>query len=82
MYLKKGICLILFAIAAFTLPVAVNHCQQANSDKSRADGGAPPPPPIKWPARANTGLQLNADGGAPPPPPIKWPTNRVPFLRA
>ena len=71
MYLQKRICL-LFASAALTLPVALNHRSQENSDKVRADGGAPPPPPIKYRAGAQTGPQLNADGGAPPPPPIKY----------
>jgi hypothetical protein len=72
MYLKKGICFILFATGALTFSVAVNRHQQENSDKVRADGGAPPPPPIKWMKWAQTAPQLDADGGAPPPPPIKW----------
>ena len=72
MYLKKGICSLVFASAVLTLPVALNHRSQENSDKVRVDGGAPPPPPIKWKTGAQAGPQLNADGGAPPPPPIKW----------
>ena len=72
MFIKKGICLLLFASAALALPVVLNQHQQRNSDKVRADGGAPPPPPIKYRAGAQTEPQLNADGGAPPPPPIKY----------
>ncbi len=62
MYLKKRICVFLFATAALTLPVALNQHQQENSDKVRADGGAPPVPPPKKLFR--TRPQLNADSGA------------------
>jgi hypothetical protein len=84
MYLKKGICLFLFAAAALTLPVALNPGSQEDSDKVRADGGAPPPPPIKYGHPTQAGPELNADGGAPPPPPIKWskPGTGASFLRA
>jgi len=76
MYLQKRICLLLFMSAALTLPVALNHPSHENPDKVRADGGAPPPPPIIWKGRAQAGPQLTADGGAPPPPPIIWPRMR------
>ncbi len=74
MYLKKAMCFFLFATAAFALPIALNRFQQENANKVRADGTAPPPPPIRWLSRGQTGPQLNADGIAPPPPPIKWPS--------
>ena len=63
MYIKKGICLFLLATAALTLPAALNQCEQGNSDRVRADGGAPPVPPPKKLFR--TRPQLNTDRGAP-----------------
>jgi len=74
MLCKKGICLFLFVTAVLLLATAPGRCQRENLDQIRADGGAPPPPPIPWftDAGAIDTPQLNADGGAPPPPPIPW----------
>ncbi len=74
MLFKKGICFFLFVTAALVLAPGLNLCQGQNLDKIRADGGAPPAPPIPWPkppAVTNAPL-LSADGGAPPAPPIPW----------
>jgi hypothetical protein len=65
MYIKKGICLFLLATAVLTLPLALNQHQQKNSDKVRADGGAPVPPAPKKLLRA--GQQLNTDSAVSTP---------------
>ena len=74
MFLKKGMCFFLLVTAVLPLGTARGPFQRENLDKIRADGGAPPPPPITWPTviGAADGPQLNADGGAPPSPPIPW----------
>ena len=72
MYLTRGIRLFLLVAAAIMLPTALDHGQLGNLVKIRADGGAPPPPPLPWPTGAVLAPHLNADGGAPPPPPIPW----------
>lgn len=65
MFLKKGICLFLFATAALTLPLTLSHFRQENLDKVQADGGAPPVGPPKKLLR--TGLRPNIDRDAPTP---------------
>ncbi len=77
MLCKKGICFFLFVTGVLLLATAPGRCQRENLDKIRADGGAPPPPPIPWLTGADAidAPQLNADGGAPPPPPIPWPSS-------
>jgi hypothetical protein len=40
-----------------------------HGNTNRADGGAPPAPPIPIPTTESV---LTADGGAPPAPPIPW----------
>ena len=74
---KKGICTFLFLTTVLLLAVAPHRCQRQNLQKIRADGGAPPPPPIPWPSGtgAINSPYLNADGGGPPAPPIPWPPN-------
>lgn len=77
MLCKKGICFFLFVTAVLLLATAPGRCQRENLNQIRADGGAPPAPPIPWPKApaAIDSPYLNADGGAPPAPPIPWPTN-------
>jgi hypothetical protein len=78
MLCKKGMWFFLFVTAVFLLTTASGRCQRENLDKIRADGGAPPAPPIPWLTGAGgiDSPHLNADGGAPPAPPIPWaPTN-------
>jgi hypothetical protein len=77
MLCKRGTCLFLFVTALVLLVSAAAQCPQQSLDKVRADGGAPPPPPIPWPSAVGSidAPQLNADGGAPPPPPIPWPSS-------
>ena len=76
MFLKKGMCFFLSVTAVLLFATAPGSFQRDNQDKIRADGGAPPAPPIPWPPTAGAidGPQLNADGGAPPAPPIPWPS--------
>src|SRR5437660_563139 len=77
MLCKKGICLFLFVTAVLLLATAPGRCQRENLDQIRADGGAPPPPPIPWftDAGAIDTPQLNADGVA-----SKLPKTLPPFL--
>lgn len=76
MLCKKGMCFFLFVTSALMVTPALGPRQAQSLDRIRADGGAPPAPPIPWPsgARAIDAPQLNADGGAPPSPPIPWPS--------
>jgi hypothetical protein len=71
MYLKKAICLFLFAIAILIIAVALDGSQQDSLGRTQADGGAPTPPPIPWGATFDS-PSIIADGGAPTPPPIPW----------
>jgi hypothetical protein len=48
MYLKKAICLCLFAAAVLTTAFAFGRIEQENRGAIKADGGAPEPPPIPW----------------------------------
>ena len=77
MFLKKGTCFFLFVTAVLLVATARGPLQRENLNTIRADGGAPPAPPIPW--SLTTGEielpQLNADGGAPPAPPIPWPSS-------
>ena len=86
MLCKKGICLLLFVAAVLLLATAPTRCQRKNLDMIRADGGAPPAPPIPWLTGEGVVASpyLNADGGAPPAPPIPWQSsiNEQPTLRA
>ncbi len=86
MLCKKGICLLLFVAAVLLLATAPARCQRENLDMIRADGGAPPAPPIPWLTGGGViaSPYLNADGGAPPAPPIPWQSsiNEQPTLRA
>jgi hypothetical protein len=77
MFLKKGTCFFLFVTAVLLVANARGSFQCENLNTIRADGGAPPAPPIPWPSTAGAidGPQLNADGGAPPAPPIPWPSS-------
>ncbi len=70
MLCKKGICLLLFVAAVLLLATAPARCQRENLDMIRADGGAPPAPPIPWLTGGGVIVSpyLNADGGAPPAP--------------
>jgi hypothetical protein len=85
MHFKKGLCFFLFVTALLPLATAPGRCQRENFDRIRADGGAPPAPPIPWPLGGAVidSPYLNADGGAPPPP-IPWPSsiNEQSTLRA
>lgn len=72
MYLKRRICVFLFAWAVFTTVFALDWSHRDSLGKIQADGGAPPAPPIPWTTTAGDSLSLNADGGAPPAPPIPW----------
>lgn len=65
MRLKKRICMFLLALAVLAPMTADGIGQYQVEAPQRADGGAPPPPPIPVPWRA--------DGGAPEPPPIPVP---------
>lgn len=85
MLFKKGLCFFLLVTSALLLTSALRPRQAQNLDRIRADGGAPPAPPIPWPSGAGPidAPQLNADGGAPPSPPIPWPnTSEHSTLRA
>jgi len=86
MLCKKGICFFLFVAAVLLLATAPGQCQRENLDQIRADGGAPPAPPIPWPTGSGVidSPYLNADRGAPPAPPIPWPptNNASTVLRA
>ncbi len=86
MLFKKGICFFLFVTAVLLLATAPGRCQRENLNQIRADGGAPPAPPIPWPTGGGVidSPYLNADGGAPPAPPIPWPKsmNEQSTLRA
>jgi hypothetical protein len=77
MLCKKGICFFLFVTAVLLLATAPGQCQRENLDQIRADGGAPPAPPIPWPTGPGVidSPYLKADGGAPPAPPIPWPSS-------
>jgi hypothetical protein len=73
---KRGICLFLLVTGTLMLATSLGLCERENLDRTRADGGAPPPPPIPW-ATGLGEVTLDADGGAPPPPPIPWPPNNT-----
>jgi hypothetical protein len=84
MYLKTGICLFLCASTILTTAVALDRSHRDNLDKTQADGGAPPAPPIPWATTAIDSPRFIADGGAPPAPPIPWgfPGTEIKSLRA
>lgn len=86
MLFKKGICFFLLVTTVLLLATAPGRCHRENLNQSRADGGAPPAPPIPWftGGGVSDSPYLNADGGAPPAPPIPWPTslNEQSTLRA
>jgi len=71
MYLKKAICLFLFATAILTTAVALDGSQRDCLGIIQAEGGAPTPPPIPWGATFDS-PNIIAEGGAPTPPPIPW----------
>jgi len=56
------------ALIALLAPTALNQISVQNPVGTRADGTAPPAPPI--PIGMNNEQTLNADGTAPPAPPI------------
>jgi len=64
MYLKKGICFCLIAGTIFTAAIALKQSHRDNLGRTRADGGAPTPPPIPWPSAFGSPGFI-ADGGAP-----------------
>jgi hypothetical protein len=71
MYLKKVICLFLFAAATLSNVVALDQCQRVDWGKIQADGGGPTPTPVPWPAALDS-PRIIADGGGPTPTPVPW----------
>ena len=71
MFNRKRIGQGLVFLVAFLAPVAIGEYANQNSTGTRADGTAPPAPPI--PYATVSGQSLRADGTAPPAPPIPYP---------
>jgi len=70
MFNKKRIWFSLVLLIAVLIPTGSARYSGQNSDGSRADGTAPPAPPI--PNAIDNEQRLSADGTAPPAPPIPW----------
>ena len=70
MFNRKRIGQGLVFLVAFLTPAAIGAYVTQNSARTRADGTAPPAPPI--PYDIIPGQSLRADGTAPPPPPIPY----------
>lgn len=68
MFDKKRIWFSLVLLIAVLIPTG--SVRYSGSDGSRADGTAPPAPPI--PNAIDNEQRLSADGTAPPAPPIPW----------
>ena len=60
------------ALIAFLIPTALNPVSVQNSSGTRADGTAPPAPPIPNLQISGNEAILQADGTAPPAPPLPW----------
>ena len=69
----KRVCLFLLAAVALVIPTPLDPSVSALPAKLKADGGAPPAPPIPVPWSLQDTKVLSADGGAPPAPPIPVP---------
>ena len=72
---KKAIWFSLVVLIALLTPTAIDQHAAKNSIRTRADGTAPPAPPI--PYKSSLGHNLSADGTAPPAPPIPYPKASV-----
>src|SRR5258708_12494117 len=72
---KKTIWFSLVLLIALLTPTAIDQHAAKNSIRTRADGTAPPAPPI--PYKSSLGHNLSADGTAPPAPPIPYPKPSV-----
>jgi hypothetical protein len=75
---KKTICFSLVLLIALLTSTAIDQRAAKNSIRTRADGTAPPAPPI--PYNSSLGHSLSADGTAPPAPPI--PNAKASVLQA
>jgi len=62
-------------LIALLTPTAIDQRAAQDSTRTRADGTAPPAPPI--PYKSSLGHNLSADGTAPPAPPIPYPKASV-----